>query len=257
MYMLKHVGKLAATDSKCVVVMMQIPGKEDHALICESDSLPDRLHQAVMGIVESQEGQATKSLADLFARRYDPDTNIDILNTLHNSKRLRPVPVDQVYMVPAPGRVFPLNEIIKNMRILEGDTSAKILEPSKENDPHNPRFNPHLENLNASTKEELEGSARSLLMQADLIERDAKNMRERAYNMAPSLRPRPYSNKTQEPAKEVITEKVTPKEIVEETPSVMMQEDIAAMYSDDPAPKPPAKKTTTRAKKPTTKKKET
>ena len=46
--MKKHIGRIANTDQRVVVVFMQIPGKDDHALVVSTDNLPERFHQATI-----------------------------------------------------------------------------------------------------------------------------------------------------------------------------------------------------------------
>ena len=67
--MKKHIGKIKSTDKRCVVINSMIPGKEDHALVVDSDALPDKFHDALMTLLESTEGQSAKVLGDLLSRR--------------------------------------------------------------------------------------------------------------------------------------------------------------------------------------------
>ena len=52
MNMMRHVAKIANTDQRCVVAFLQIPGREDHALVIPTDSLPPRTEQAVMDLLK-------------------------------------------------------------------------------------------------------------------------------------------------------------------------------------------------------------
>jgi hypothetical protein len=109
--MIRHVGKIKTTDTRCVVVMMQIPGKEDHALVVESDSLPDHYHQHVMDCLDSKEGQSAESFATELGRRFmfvADKGNLTVLQALHEARFLRAVPINHIMMVPAPGMAFAL-----------------------------------------------------------------------------------------------------------------------------------------------------
>lgn len=195
--MLRHVGRLATTDSKCVVVMMQIPGREDHALIVESDSLPDRMHQAVMEAVESSEGQNAETFASVLSRKPLPDGGgVDIMNALHSTNKLRAVSIDQVMMIPAPGRSFPLRDILQSLGKLNADplNEANIPDEYKKADPNDTmaeKFNQHTYNRDVNESEDVKATAKGILLQAELLQRDARALFEKAYNMAPSLRPAP------------------------------------------------------------------
>ena len=187
--MMRHVGKLKQTDTRCVIVMMQIPNREDHALIVESDSLPEHYHQNVMQILESKEGQANTNFGDELARRqmYIANKgNMSILQALHEAKFLRPVQIDDVVMTPQPGSAYPLRQVLQEMGAnIPGEQT--VLDPR--NDPNAPKFNPHTHNMEAKSSEDKISAARGLIMQAGFVERDAHKLREQAYAIAPELRP--------------------------------------------------------------------
>lgn len=188
--LLKHVGRLRSTDSKCVIVMMQIPGNDDHALIVESDSLPDRMHQAVMEAVESTEGQAEEVFARVLGRKLLPDSGgIDIMNALHTSNRLRSVSVDEILMVPAPNRAYPLRQILESQGKL-GTQIENVAENAVDdkNDPNLAKFNPHIHNQRTAESESNLGVAKGIMVQADLLAQEANRLYAKAYDLAPSLR---------------------------------------------------------------------
>lgn len=179
--MKRHIGKLVNTDQRCVVVYMQIPGREDHALIVATDHMHPRFEQAVMEILESPEGQADPVLANVLARRLMPESGKSVLQAMHEMGILTPVHVDRVIMLPQPNMPFPLRQIIEGM----GNTLPKVddsIEPQ-------PKFNPHTANTQAMSDENRAAIARNLLVEADLLEGDAKRKREQAYAYAPELRP--------------------------------------------------------------------
>lgn len=186
--MMRHVGKLKATDTRCVVVLMQIPNKEDHALIVESDSLPDHYHQNLMEVLESREGQNQTNLADELARKMmfiASRGNMPVLQALHEAKFLRAESVDNITMVPAPGSAHPLRQILESMGNLKPNTDT-VLDPR--NNPNNPRFNPHTHNLEGNTAKDKLEAAKGIIMQAQLMEADAAKLRAQAYAIAPELR---------------------------------------------------------------------
>src|SRR5882672_6561871 len=115
MQMMRHVAKIARTDQRCVVVFMQIPGREDHALVVPTDSLPPRFEQAVMDVLQSPQGQQEENFGVVLSRHLLPDTGQNILEALHTQNRLLPVPVQQVLMMPTPNQPVKLSSILESL----------------------------------------------------------------------------------------------------------------------------------------------
>lgn len=178
-----HLGKLVNTDMRCVVVFMQIPERPDHALIVSTDNLNPRFEQALMSIVESPEGQAEPVLAKVLNRRLMPDTGQNFLQALHEAQKLRAVHIDQVIMLPLPHYPMPLRQVITLM----GGAAPSVSEehPVITED----KYNPHIQNANAMSAEQRLGVARNLIVEAEMLETDARAKRERAYILQPDLRP--------------------------------------------------------------------
>jgi hypothetical protein len=230
--MKRHLARIANTDQRIVVVFMQIPDREDHALVVSTDNLPPRWEQALMSVVESPEGQGDPNLGNVLARRLMPDTTDTVLQSLHQAGLLIPVPVNNVIMFPEPNRPFALRQILQAMgKVLPDEyaavdalneaKSAKATAPSQPRtspvgqhktpvDPfaNQEKFNPHTSNHNAQASENDIGIANGLLMEAQMLEQDAANKRERAYQHAPHLRPQP--KRVPPPAKVQVTEAKTP-----------------------------------------------
>jgi hypothetical protein len=185
--MKRHIAK-TNLDQRCVVLFMQIPGRESHALICPTDALPPRYEQAVMDVVESPEGQADPTLAGVIGRRLLPDTGENLLEALHTRGYLVPVPVENVYMLPMPNMPFPLRQIIEQMggTVPQG-TQSKVVDTNAEVN----KFNPHANINQMNVEADMTATAQNLIVEASMLENDARAKRERAYAMAPSLRPQP------------------------------------------------------------------
>jgi len=178
----RHIGKIRNTDQRCVIIFMQLPGREDHALVLPTDNMPARYEQAVMEILESQEGQAEETLADALNRRILPETGQTVLAALHLNKMLEAVPVDNVLMMPRPNMPFPLRQVLTGMgRAIPNTAETTLVETQK--------FNPHLANQKAATVHESAGIANNLLAEAADLEAEARRKRERAYQYAPHLAP--------------------------------------------------------------------
>ena len=176
--MLKHVGVINNTNKRCAVVYLQLPGDPDSSLVVDTDSLPDRFHQPLMEIIQSSEGQNSQELYEILNRRLMPDTGQTMLQTLHDFQHLEKVAVDNVSLTPRPNVAHPLRAILEAM----GKTSEMAEAAPVEN-------NFFQDQQNASTDEEKQGLAASYIQQAELMEIDAKAIREKAYQLVPELRP--------------------------------------------------------------------
>ena len=193
----KHVGR-NNNGSRLVVVFREIPGAEDHCLCVESDSLMEMYHDQLLREVNSKEAQATVDLFKVLERRHFGDGR-QMLNGLHEMGKLRKYPVSEITMMPMPNRPVPLamvNEQIKDGTIAEEtnvkaedvvpeapvtegvsvDTEAGLVKPVE--------VAPVTVGDNVDSKVAAEGK----LLQARLMEEDAKKMREDAYALDPSLK---------------------------------------------------------------------
>lgn len=223
----RHIGRMARTDQRLIVVFMQIPDREDHALVVAADSLPPRFEQALMQVVQSPEGQNSQDLGTVLARRLMPDTNVSLLTTMHNAGMLQPVPVDNIVMFPLPNQPYPLRKVLESMGRLIQPAQQTLQNPYGDPleahtpyavdlpmvDPNDPqflteqapaadaaqtevyaqtdRFNQHVQNQNVDANERNLGIAKNLLIEAQMLESEANRKREQAYAQAPSLRPAP------------------------------------------------------------------
>ena len=194
--MTKHVGILNNTGKNVVVVYMTLPGDTHHALVVDTDALPDSYNESLRKIVESVEGQQSKDLADVLGRRMSPDgSNTTLLQKFHMAGRLQKVPVSLVTMTPRKGIRWPLVEVLKAMETTKADEPLGFDDLDPENRAelaaNLKKFNVHANNIagegNANRKDEAIG----LVRQAELLEADAQNMRQRAYRMDPGLRKSP------------------------------------------------------------------
>lgn len=177
--MKRHTGKILTTDQRCVVAYMQIPGRETHALVVPTDTLPPRVEQAIMEILESDEGQGEETLGNVFARRLMPDTGVNVLQSLHEGRYLTAVPVSQIVMLPKPNMAFPLSKVLEDMGRAAPDTSTILGD----------NYGAHEHNDKSEVRADVRMTALNLIAQASLLEEDAGRIRERAYATDPSLRP--------------------------------------------------------------------
>lgn len=181
----KHVGKTTNTDRRIVVVYMQIPGREDHALVVDTDALPARYHDDLMTIVQG-EGQHSTVLADILSRRIMPYTGADMLSTLHAANALQAIPISNVIMLPQPNHGIPLTDVLKHMGKSTIPTDVAPVEQVKETEYRDNRI---VENQAIDKQNEKYQIAANILMEAKMLEDDAARKREAAYQIYPALRP--------------------------------------------------------------------
>ncbi len=183
----KHVGMITNTGKRCAIAFLQIPGKEDHALVVDTEALPERLHDPLMSIIKSSEGQQSQNLGEVLGRRMMPDSGNTMLTELHQLGYLQPQPVTNVTVVPRPNSKINLADMLEQMGRLDKEhLSQGVTNPNEVLAEKSDVFDNN-RTLN-NTEDQIE-TAKGLLTQADLLESDAKVMREKAYKMAPSLRP--------------------------------------------------------------------
>jgi len=132
---LKHVGRVAATNKKCLVAYRTLPGEAYSCLIVPTENLPDIYHDAVINLVESNTGQESHELADALDRTQFPDGS-RMLPWLHANNRLIKAPTAAIEMTPAPGVGILLSELnqiiaeqmgvaVDDLAIHEGINDAK------------------------------------------------------------------------------------------------------------------------------------
>lgn len=178
--MKRHYGKIVNTDARCIVVFMEIPGRETHALVVQSDTLPQRMAQVLLEAVETPECQREPKLAEYLNRIYFAPGKT-VLQALHEGGLLYPVPIENIVMLPVPNRPFPLRLILDEMKALEAREAVEI--------PQADKFNPHAANLSAENADSRKLVAQNLLINADLLMEEARRKREEAYSYWPEFRP--------------------------------------------------------------------
>ena len=129
---IKHIGMIENTGRKCIVVFREIydergnPIDIHNCLVCETDSLPDAIHESMMRIVESEPAQRTGNFYEVLTRERFPDGS-NALNYLHASGRLRKIPTEQIILTPGPGERIGLAKVNQIVRMQKtGATQGDI-----------------------------------------------------------------------------------------------------------------------------------
>jgi hypothetical protein len=173
---MKHVGRHG--DKKVAVLWRVVPDEQHMCLVSYSDKLPRLYHDTLMKVLESEQGQQAKELAEVLHRNLLPDGR-NLLNTLHKEGLIKKVPNNQVIMTPDTRnsvRLDELNSILQQMsegeaavrRLAEMDAQSGLRDPKK------------LENIPASirTADALSDSAiaKNLRDQAQRMQQEAQSL---------------------------------------------------------------------------------
>lgn len=212
----KHIGR-NHLGTRVVVVFREIPDDEAHCLVVETDSLPEMYQDQIMQEVNSRDAQQTVNLYEVLQRRSFGDGG-QMLNTLHARGFIKKYPVEQIEMVPMPNRPVALsviNEQISTGKITAEVDANAVATPAKANtdagisvDTESGVVKPVViqpVTVGGGETDATKAAAESKLLQARLMEEDAKKMREEAYALDPSLkkggRPTKAAKKAVEQAK--------------------------------------------------------
>lgn len=186
---LKHVGK-DKLGNRVVVVFRELPDDTEHCLVVQSDSLLDMYHDNLMNTIQSSSAQATVDLYEVLSRSHFSDGG-QMLNTLHQKGLLRKVHIDDIQMEPLPNRQVPLrtvNEQIANGEISSEPAPAPAPEAPAVDNPVLVDTDPNAGKPEVGSEEQKKSLAESKLLQARLMEEDAKKLREEAYELDPDLK---------------------------------------------------------------------
>ena len=85
---IKHVGKLKNTGAKVIVVFRTLPGESQNALVLPTATLPDVYHDAIMSLVESEQGQDANEFGEIMFHRRMPDGRV-MLTAMQQDNRLQ------------------------------------------------------------------------------------------------------------------------------------------------------------------------
>ena len=107
---LKHIGRVKATNKKCLIAYRTLPGDAYNCLIVPTENLPDSYHDALINLVESHAGQDAYEFAEALDRTQFPDGS-RMLPALHSTGRLIKVPTDAIEMTPTVSYSIPLAEL--------------------------------------------------------------------------------------------------------------------------------------------------
>ena len=207
---MKHIGQVANTGLKCVIVFREIYDDNgnvtdpNHCLVVETERLPDMLHDDMVRVVESPTAQESDEFYTVAHRSMFSD-GINMLVKLHNHGLLKKYQTKDIVMTPNTFTNVPLNEINEIIRKQKSGMSESDIQNSMVDDTDKPaRTSTSLSqsqtiNEAVDTKEDPMSDlaiAKTMVAQADTYELEVKRLREEAYAMAPDLKPKRGRPKT-------------------------------------------------------------
>ena len=197
----KHVGRVANTGMKCVVVFREIYDDQgnvtepDKCLVVETERLPDMEHDDVVRVVESPAGQEAAQFYEIAHRSMFGD-GLNMLVKLNNRGYLKKYSTDEIIMTPNTHTSIKLSEINEVIRKQKSGMSQDDIANSMVDDTDQPpRTQSSSQNTPPAPTAEADvlddtAIAKTMLSQAETYELEVKRLREEAYAMAPALKPK-------------------------------------------------------------------
>ena len=106
--MIKHVGR--HNNKRVVIAYRQVPDEDHMCLVIYSETLPMRIHDELMKVLESDIGQQANDFADALFRHTMADGQ-NCLTTIHRSGLMSKVPTNQVIVTPTSASSVRLDEL--------------------------------------------------------------------------------------------------------------------------------------------------
>jgi len=190
---LKHVGRVKATNKKCLVAYRTLPGEAHYCLIVPTENLPDIYHDALINLVESNAGQESYEFAEAMDRTQFPDGS-RMLPALHATGRLIKVATGSIEMTPTTGYsllLSELNQVIAEQRgVSVDDLSLKESLEDKVKETKKTETVTKVEEIvqtsEPTTFDSPEIEAKYYRSQADKMAKQAAEMRRKAEELVPT-----------------------------------------------------------------------
>jgi hypothetical protein len=210
---MKHIGRHG--ERKVAIVYKTVPDQDHMALVVYTETMNMGMHDAMMKVIESNEGQAENELADVLFRNLFSDGR-KMLETLHREGMLKKVEARQIIVTPnakSSVNLGELNDILKEMatgkdaadRLANLDKNSGLVDPTRANPLESPSATGVLDNNTLAQQQ---------LAQAKRMENEAKNLiaeskilTKEAYKLDASLKPKVKKTAT---AKKAVKAKKTP-----------------------------------------------
>lgn len=187
---MKHTGFLKKTNAKVIVVYKAIPGDASSCLVIDKDALRPFEADQIIPQLESKDGQDAFDFGDLLSRKKMPvDAMVDqtgeevaqsvqgisVLQYLHQKGMLIKQPTENVIITPAEGNNIQLDEL---NRLIADQRGVRVDDLAPKDATNLPQGDP----------QKIE--AQNILKRAERLEAQVDELKERAYKMDESLRPK-------------------------------------------------------------------
>ena len=118
---LKHIGRISASNAKVLVAFRTLPGESNMALVVPVAQLTDSYHDSIMKLVEEPQAQDAFEFGEILFTRTFPDGR-PMLQALQADGIMQKIPTDTIEMTPAPGNSVGLHQL--NVLIAEQKNCA-------------------------------------------------------------------------------------------------------------------------------------
>ena len=109
---IKHVGQMKGSGAKVAVVYRTVPGDSKSAVVIQTSKIAPEDHDALMKVIESNQGQSAFELHEVLGRNMTPDGQSMLLK-FHQGGFMQKVPTDTVMMTPTTTDSVALDELNK------------------------------------------------------------------------------------------------------------------------------------------------
>ena len=109
---IKHVGQMKGSGAKVAVVYRTVPGDSKSAVVIQTSKIAPEDHDALMKVIESNQGQSAFELHEVLGRNMTPDGQSMLLK-FHQGGFMQKVPTDTVIMTPTTTDSVALDELNK------------------------------------------------------------------------------------------------------------------------------------------------
>lgn len=190
---MKHVGRVENTGKRCIVVFREVYDEKgnvvepDKCLVIESDSLPDFAHQDIMAILESEPAQRDGDFYNVLARTRLSNGEIS-LQWLHSQGRLRKYDTSNITLLPNSNSQISLKTLNRIIDLQKAGYDQSDIERIVKN---NETVSMDRTQSEPTVPEPLsdEDLAKTFISQAEAMVQESEKLYEKAYAMAPQLKP--------------------------------------------------------------------
>ena len=188
---LKHIGRVKATNKKCLVAYRTLPGDAHYCLIVPTENMPDIFHDAIINLVESSAGQQAYEFAEALDRSQFPDGS-RMLPWLHVNNRLIKAKTSEIEMTPTLQYGILLSELNQTIAEHRG-VPVDELSIAPQSGESKPDVKPTVETAQATAQTAQPTSfsspdeeAKFYRSQADKLAKEAAAMRRKAEDLVPT-----------------------------------------------------------------------